>query len=476
MKATSHSRGMIIPQALVYATVGILIISALINWGANNLIIARKLSHSEQAFQIAEAGVEYYRWHLAHASTDYRDGTATSGPYVHTFYDKDGVALGTYSLDIVPPPTGSTIVTITSTGKVLANPTIQRKIQTKLAIPSLATFAIVGNDDMRFGAGTEIFGPVHSNGGIRFDGLGHNIISSARTSYTDPDAPGGTRFGVHTTLSPTDPQPPSATPSRPDVFMAGRQFPVPAVDFTGLTSDLSSMKSLAQSGGKYLASSGNQGYHIVLKTNDTYDLYRVTNLQAAPNNCTNTASQTGWGTWSIRSSPAGQTLIGNYANPGNGIIFAEDNIWVDGQISSARLTIVAAKFPDTGTRPSITVNSDLLYTNYDGQDVVALISQGDFHVGLFSDDNLRIDGAIIAQNGRAGRYYYESDCGTNQTRDTLTLNGMIASNDRYGFAYTDGTGYQNRVIVYDGNLLYGPPPSFPLTSSQYSTISWQEIR
>ncbi len=28
----------------------------------------------EMAFQIAEAGVNYYRWHLAHNKTDYKDG------------------------------------------------------------------------------------------------------------------------------------------------------------------------------------------------------------------------------------------------------------------------------------------------------------------------------------------------------------------------------------------------------------------
>src|SRR5262249_10574719 len=128
-----------------------------------------------------------------------------------------------------------------------------------------------------------------------------------------------------------------AVPSRPDVFMAGRQFPVPTYDFGGLTADLSNLKSQAQSGGRYIAASGSQGYHIVLKPNDTFDLHRVTSLQSPPNNCSNDASQTGWGTWSVKN----QTLISTYALPANGIIFAEDNLWVDGQISSARLTIAA---------------------------------------------------------------------------------------------------------------------------------------
>ena len=53
---------------------------------------------------------------------------------------------------------------------------------------------------------------------------------------------------------------------------------------------------------------------------------------------------------------------------------------------------------------------------------------------------------------------------------------MIGSYQRYGFAYTDGTGYQTRNLIYDVNLLYGPPPSFPLTTDTYQTISWEEVK
>ena len=71
---------------------------------------------------------------------------------------------------------------------------------------------------------------------------------------------------------------------------------------------------------------------------------------------------------------------------------------------------------------------------------------------------------------------FNANCAPNQTRSTLTLYGMIATAKRYGFAYTNGTGYTTRNLTYDANLLYAPPPSFPLTSDQYSIISWQEIK
>lgn len=490
MKKINHlNKGTILLQAFVFGMISVVIIGALISWAGSNIKASRVGVYREQALQIAEAGIDYYRWHLAHASTDYQDGTGAPGPYVHDFFDKDGVKIGTFTLEITPPATGFTLVRIKSTGRVESDPTVSRAIVAQLAIPSLARYAVVANDNMRFGEGTEVFGPIHSNGGIRFDGIAHNVITSARTQYNDPDHTGNDEFGVHThvnappssgvnnTFRPLE-APPSTVPARTDVFESGRVFPTPAVDFVGITTDLAQIKANAQTDGRYIPSSGAQGYRIVFRTDDTIDVYRVNNLMSAPSGCSNSQSQTGWGTWTIRTTGSGNTtFIANYPIPANGLIFVEDHVWVEGQIATARVTLAVGRFPDNpSTRPNIIVNNNLLYTNYDGQDVLSLISQGDFNVGLGSANVLRIDAALVAQNGRTGRYYYSSSCGSSYQRDTITLYGMIASNIRYGFAYTDGTGYDTRNITYDANLLYGPPPSFPLTSDQYQIISWDETR
>jgi hypothetical protein len=484
MKKPSSS-GTLLVQALIFGTISIVIVGALISWAGINIKASRLGIYREQALQIAEAGVDYYRWHLAHAPNDYQDGTGIAGPYVHPFTDKDGNVIGQFSLVITPPPTGSTIVKIESTGVSFADSSVTRKVTTRLAIPSLAKFAVVTNDAVRFGEGTEVFGPIHSNGGVRFDGIAHNVITSSVDKYDDPDHTGGQEFGVHTHVNAPPSSgvnnsfrsaeaPPNTIPNRSDVFESGRLFPQPAFDFVGLTTDLAGIKSKAQTAGKYISSSGSQGYRLVFKTDDTFDVYKVTQLQATPGGCSNTQSQSGWGVWSIKTT-GGQTFVANYPIPANGMIFVEDNVWVEGQINTARVTVGSGRFPDNAsTRTSITVNNNLLYTNYDGQDVIALIAQNNINVGLYSLNDLRIDAALVAQNGRIGRYYYGSSCGSNYIRNSLTLYGMLASYGRYGFAYTDGTGYDTRTIIYDANLLYGPPPSFPLTSDQYQTISWEE--
>ena len=478
-EARQNSSGALPMIVLLFGSLAVIILTGFIIWADANLRVARRSYNRAQAFRIAEAGIDYYRWHLAHASADYEDGTGGPGPYVHDYYDRTGEIIGQFSLDITPPLIGSSVVTVRSTGKVNVDLTIEKIVEVKLAKPSFAKYSVLTNAPaIRFGAGTEVFGSIHSNGGIRFDGLAHNLVTSALTSYDDPDHSGDNEFAVHTHVSPQDPLPPNSVPVRDDVFQVGRQFPVPAVDFAGLTQNLADIKTQAQASGFYSGASGAQGYEIIFKTDDTFDLYRVNSLVSSPSsNCTNSqyqaTDQSGWGTWSVNS----RTLLGNYPIPQNGLVFLEDNVWTGGQIDSARVTVASGRFPDNpSTRSNITVNENLLYTNYDGTDTISLIAQNNLNIGMVSTTTLRIDGAILAQNGRVGRYYYNSYCSPYHIRNIITSYGMIGTSQRYGFAYTNGTGYQTRNLIYDSNLLYAPPPSFPLTSDNYEQIFWNEIK
>ncbi|MBY0376365.1 hypothetical protein K2P96_00070 [Patescibacteria group bacterium] len=470
--------GMIIVQTMVFGAVSVMIIGALSSWAATSVKAGRVAYNREQAFQSADAGIDYYRWHLAHASGDYKDGTNSAGPYVHTLRDKNGNSAGQFSLTITPPVAGSTIVKIKSVGSAANDSTYLRRVSSQVAKPSVAENAVAGNNAMRFGSGTEVFGTIKVNGGIRFDGLAHNIVSSGVTTYTDNDSDACTTsssYGVHTCLSPKDPKSPTALPNRPDVFEAGRRLAQPTIDFSGFTADIANLKTVAQAtGGFYrdVAGSGYVGYHLVLKTNDTFDLYKI-NSWVALGSCSSSSSVS----WSINT----QTLQGNYAFPTSGVMFFQDNLVIDGQINGARLTIGAALLPepsDTSLYKNIIVNNNLSYTNYDGTDSLGLVAQGGIEVGMVSADDLQIDGALMAQHNSVGRFSYSgSSCSnTYKYRTTISLYGMIASYGRYGFAYTDGTGYANRNINYDANLLYAPPPSFPLSSNQFEILSWQEVK
>ncbi|MFH0819771.1 MAG: hypothetical protein V1892_01945 [bacterium] len=465
-KSEVINQGAILVSLLVFTSIFIILAGGLLSLVVYQYKLNKYKVAKAQAIHVAEAGINYYRWHLAHEPDDFQDGTGGAGPYVHDFRDPQGNIIGQFSLIITPMP-NTTIVSIQSTGWLLSYPNIKRIILAQYGIPALSAYAVVANADMRFGSGTQTYGPIHSNGGIRFDGVAHNIVTSARQTYVDPDD-SQTEFGVHTHTAPQDPQPPAAVPQRTDVFQAGRKFPVTTVDFNGFTTNLADLKTLAKNNGLYLDKSNKRGYWLHFNSNQTVDIYIVkTVTDTCGSTDTDGIAQT------MNNPQLGEPL------PANGIIFIEDKVWVDGQINNSRLTLVAAREPLASGDADIIINHNLLYTNKNGSDVLGLIAQRNITVGLYSDDNLEIDASLVAKSGRIGRYYFTSSCSsTYYERNSIALYGSLATYNRYGFSWSCGetycSGYQNRTITYDGHLTFSPPPSFP-TSGEYTFISWREL-
>src|SRR3989344_4166336 len=149
-----NQSGMLLVHVMVFAAVAVVIIGALAGWTATTVKAGRIAFNREQAFQAAEGGIDYYRWHLAHSPTDYQDGTGSPGPYVHLIKDKNDTTVGQFSLSITPPSLGSTIVTLQSTGSSTLDPTFTRRIESRVAKPSIAQYSVVANNAMRFGSGT----------------------------------------------------------------------------------------------------------------------------------------------------------------------------------------------------------------------------------------------------------------------------------------------------------------------------------
>lgn len=455
--------GTILLTALVFGAVAItMIFNGVAVFGVVESRAAKFKHNSEAAFQIAEAGVEYYRWHLAHNGTDYTDGTGAAGPYVHDYINKEGEIIGQYSLEITPPAFGSSIVTITSTGNTLEQPNTKRKIEMKLGFPSLADYAFLTNSDVWIGDNETIHGKLHANGGIRFDGTADAPITSAKQTYVCKPVFGS---GCNNTI-------------KPGVWGSGEpkdfwQYPVPAFDFNAITVDLSEIKTGAQDGGFYRSSSGAQGYHLKFKSDATFDFYKVTSLKRIPS--------PGYGkdindvkhyeSYDIQN----EVFLGNFSNPENGLIFIEDQLWVEGTIRG-HLTVGSGKFPvNPNTYTSIIIPNNILYSTKDGSDSLGLIAQNSILIPRQSPDDLEIDAAVIAQNGSAQRFYYSGNI-----LDTLIIYGSVVSNGIWTWSWvTQGgsvvSGYRNTITNYDANLTYNPPPSFPV-GTEYHVISWREIK
>lgn len=463
-----------------------------------------------QAIHIAEAGVNYYRWVLYHDHEEYCNkeicaGAPDYGPYgPYAYTDSGGQNIeGYYKLYITPPPEdGSTIVTVRSIGWTADYPNIKREIEVRCGIPSWSTYSTLANDNMRFGQGTEVWGPIHSNFGIRFDGIAHNVVASSLLDYDDPDHTGGeNEFGVHThddvglgtydDDEVSDGSNPPNPPAQADVFLSGRSFPEPVVSFDLLNNYINETYAKATTSGivfdprnagtadpdsepSYWGCINNtcdEGFHITLKADNTFDIRSVSLLYG---DCSQ--GQDDYEKLSIRNEGAPQ----NYPIPDNGLIFLKNHVWVDGQINGSRVTVLAFMEPFTADTADIIINNDLIYTNYDGSDAIGIIAQNNIGPGLYSEDDLRIDAALIAKSGRIGRNYYPSSCSSEyHKRDIITIFGSLATNKRYGFNWSCGasqewcSGYNARNLIYDNNLTFNPPPSYP-TTGEYTFISWKE--
>ncbi|HEX9503106.1 MAG TPA: hypothetical protein VF974_02170 [Patescibacteria group bacterium] len=468
LKSEKNQRGIVIIYEIVIIFIFSVVMLGIISYALYQIKLVNSITRKEQAFQIAEAGANYYQWHLAHFPTDYQDGTGAAGPYVHDFVDKNTQqTIGQYSLVITAPVNGSTIVTIQSTGYTVANPTQTRTVTVRYGIPSLARYAFLTNTDAWIGSTESVSGEFHSNGGIRFDGTGNAPIRSAKVTYTCQPyhgCPGGqTQPGIWGTA-----------PQSTQNFWS---FPVPNVDFSGITSNLATIKTGAQSAGIYLPPSNAQGYSLVFNSNNTVSVYKIMSLRATPqaydvNNVVHN-EYLDYGTGAGARVKQGS----DYAIPANGLIYIEDRTWVEGTIAG-RVLVAAAKLPyNATTAPSILIPNNIVYTAKDGTVALGLLAQKDILVTYYAPTNLEVDAAMIAQNGSAQRYEFVDGSGAPiSVLNSITIYGATTSFGVWTWSWGDGvttySGYTNTNTVYDTNLLFAPPPSFPLDSSGYQQLNW----
>ncbi|MBP7119417.1 hypothetical protein KBA63_05030 [Candidatus Woesebacteria bacterium] len=457
-KRNKRIQGSITPALLVITGAFLTIIYGLIFLLVLQLDFSNRQSASEEALSLSEAGINYYRWHLAHDPVDYTDATTSAAPYIHSVTDPAGGVIGTYSLTITPPASGSGVVTITSVGTLTKEPNIQRKIVAQYGRQSLAKYSFLSNASSWYGSGITVNGDIHSNTGIRMDGTNTAKVTSAQTTYT---------CGSETGCSPSQ--------SKAGVWGAGGdqtlwQFPVPSIDFNAISFDFSQMKTAAQTSGLYLAPSTRQGYHITFASNGDYNVKRVNTTTYLNGYDAETGCQR---LYQVISS---ETNIGTYQIATKPIIFVEDNLWVEGTMKG-KATVVAARFPIATSTADIWIRNNLQYVAYDGLNRLGLIAQRDIYFARDIPTNFIVDGALMAQKGKIIRHGYLSSCGstTNAIRNSLTINGAIISYNKsyWNFNSPPISGFTTRSINYDAKLLYEPPPYFPV-SGDYEFVSWKE--
>jgi len=517
----TSSEGFISPMLISIMIALVFLTGAALEIVESNTTLVGTNVQSQKAFNIAEAGVNYYLWHLSHNQTDFKDGQSTPttpdptlgfGPYVHNYINDDAINEGTFTLWVNPQGGGSTIAKIRSIGKV-AGTNITRTIDAQIGSPSFASYAVVSDSALWFGNTESATGPVDSNQGVRMDGASSTDVTSANASYVPSFQIGGdgaSHPGVWCNSSVTTPVNCNTRPK------TDWRYPVPTIDFNQVTGSLCTIKKtafLADASTASLASGANacsqtptnltaaylpqrsssgsysltKGYLIKLNSNGTYDLLQVNGENDRTTSYTS----------ALTTSP----IATGITIPSSGVIFAEDNVWVlSNPTYHGRVTIAAGRLA-TSNNAEIVIAGPLVYSTKNGSDAIGLIAEDSVTVAPYAPPssgsfNYEIDGALIAESGSV---LYPSVYRTNANACTkgwvssnqqFTFYGSVATRQTWTWTWLDGgspcgdaandptngyiSGIENNNTQYDYNLQYSPPPSYPITST-YNVLSWREV-
>jgi hypothetical protein len=481
-KKLNIEKGSILAYVLVMMMIVSIILISMLQYISSQIQLGSHRLEKEKAFHVAEAGIYYYRWYLVHNVADktvaqiksfWEDSPRPMGVNSAVeveFADPEGGPIGKYRIEVTPPIAGSTIATVKSTGWTYKEPNVKRVVQARFRRKSWSEYIFLLDESINFGVGAVVDGRVHSNKGVRFDGVANNEITSYLDKYDDPshddvDSPEHSfhadiknEFGVHTHVATKDPLPPASVPERPDVFAGGRNFPTDEKSVSDVSVVLGDMKIESQVSGHGLYLDGTAcggvasiGWHLILN-GGTVTAKKVTSKSAT------THAITGEGC-SVSYSGA--------AFPNNGIIYAEGHIWVEGIVNNKKVTIVAGA---AGKNIYIGAgNTNIKYTNFDGTDTIGLIAQDSIIVARDCPTNFIVNAALLAQSGNVRRDSYTSS----YNKTSLTIKGSIASHLATYFNH-GSNGFSSRNYKFDDNLIEYPPPYFP-TGTEYEIDRWEEL-
>lgn len=464
-------RGYLLLLGIVFGAIFLLVLGSLTSF----VLIANKAQTAStdraKAFSIAEAGLEYYRWFLAHNPADITNGTGAPGPYLVNYEDPEGDVTGTYTLDIEGNTQCGqlTSIDINSTGQP-SNSTVSRTLTVRYTRPSVAFYSYILNDSVWAGADRIINGPYHSNGGIRMDGTANAPVTSSLSSWlctsTFGCSPNQTKDGVWG--------------SGPNQTLWN--FPVPQIDFAAISADFGSLKTTAQTSGLYLPrySTGSsnsaaywKGYHLIFNADGTVTVRRVsatTQLNVTPLNSADGSTD--------RALIQNETFFNTYTLPANcKLIFVEDHVWIEGTVGD-KFTVVAANVTTSGIEPNAYLRGNTMYGTTDGSDGLTLIAERNILITPDSPSTMTLNGIFVAQGGAFGRNYYSGCSSAYEPKTSLTIRGTTVSNKRTGTKWVGGCGsyggYGTRVDAYDRQLATDPPAFTPVVSSDYQFVDWRE--
>jgi hypothetical protein len=471
-------KGIITSYVLVFGAIFLLILAGLLGFILLQLRQSSQKISWNESFEIAEAGMNYYRWCL-------NNEVSQNCQKEKDYQDPAGNIIGRFSIEEISQVScGQTIQRkIVSTGWTNKFPNIKRKISAVYTRTSVAKYSYILNSNVWVGADHIVRGPYHSNGGIRFDGTNLSIVSSAQKEWVCTASfgcgPQGVGYGYG--LCPPECKIISNQCICPGVFSTTQNsnrdlfsFPVPPFDFNSITVDLAQMKSMAQSSGLYLPPSNQinskgKGYHLIFKEDGSVEIRIITGL--SPTYAYSLEEGWHYDYFTITSEYTYKT----YTPSACPLIFVEDNLWPEGKVKG-KMTVASANLINPNLDTDIILENNIDYAALDGSCGLTLISERNVLIGPDSPNYMTLRGIFVAQKGRFSRNYYK-----NNIREELDIYGSIVSNGRVGTQWVilpSGTivsGYKKRETYIDPNLIYNPPPFTPFVEPTFRILNWQEL-
>ena len=484
-----HERGVTVILVLAFMGIFLFLLGTILSYTLTQGRYGRALYAREQALNIAEAGLEFYRWFLAHNTEIMVDGTGLISPTTYEVPDPEGGILGEAEVDVSLNTACGVVQSadLTSEGVSNLNAMFKRTLAARYMRPSVAEYSNIINANVWAGSDRDITGAYHSNGGIRMDGTNNSIVSSSVATWSCTSS-----FGC------------SPTQNQDGVFGAGSgsalwQFPAASFDFAGISTDFPALQTYAtndgimlntttvrvngvQQGGSFSSVGGSEqrGFRVVLRSDNTIDVYRVTGTTGVY-----ALRIDNIGTWSTDYHIiSNQSYLGRYTIPADcPIIFARAKVWLEGVVGN-KVTVIAA---DTGSfSPDIILSNDITYASASGVSGLTAVAEQSVLIPLNSPNVMTVRGVFVAQNGYVGRNYYQqggsrgvpSSYNSYVQQSSLTTIGSVISNNRVGTQWSCGgtfcSGYENRIDTYDRLLAFDPPPFTPAASPDYKLVLWRE--
>ncbi len=474
-----NNKAIITTYVLVFGAIFLILLGGLLGFVLLQLRLAEQRLAWQQSLNIAEAGMNYYKWCL-------NNGVTQNCTLEKEYKDNLGNTIGRFQIQIdTNSNCGLTISQkIISTGWTYKYPDIKRKISIFYSRESVAKYSYILNSNVWVGSDHQIRGPYHSNGGIRFDGANLSSVSSSQENWVCTNSfgcgPEGVGYGLG--LCPPECQIISQQCVCPGVFSTTQNsnrdlffYPISPFDFNAITTDLAQIKNVAQnSGGIYLPPSKNidsqgKGWHLIFKNTGEVETRIITQL--SPTQAYSLQEDWHYDYFTIANEVPYQT----FTIPSScSAIFVEDNLWPEGQMKG-KVVLVSADLIDSNKDTDVILQGNLDYTTTTGSDGLTLIGQKNVLIGPNSPNYMTLRGIFVAQKGRFSRNHYP-----NNIQESLKIYGSIVSNDRVGTQWINQgghiiSGYLERETYIDPYLLYNPPVFTPFLSLEFKIVKWEEL-